>query len=108
MTLPEIVNQIDILNRRQPKDKAKKIHRAVIFDPPPPISEKIDNKVSNLYHDIDELCAKVDIDTEDGGIEQPWNSFLMAKQCATKRSARIFANPRSMREAGHGKTSGPH
>ena len=70
MTISEIINQIDILNRRQPKDKAKKIHRSVIFDPPPPISEKIDHKVLNLYIDIIGLCAKLDIDTQDWGIEQ--------------------------------------
>ncbi len=70
MTVSEMVNQIDILNRRQSKDKAKKIHRSVIFDPPPPISEKIDDKVLNLYHDIKGLCAKLDIDTQDWGIEQ--------------------------------------
>jgi hypothetical protein len=70
MTISEIVNQIDILNRRQPKDKAKEIHRFVIFDPPPPISEKIDRKVLNLYYDIMGLCSKLDIDTQDWGIEQ--------------------------------------
>jgi hypothetical protein len=70
MTLPEIVKQIDLLNRRQPKDKKKKMHRVVIFDPPPPISEEIDNKVLSLYHDIDGLCAIIDVDTQDGGIEQ--------------------------------------
>jgi hypothetical protein len=70
MTLSEIVNQIDMLNRRQSKDKTKEMYRSVIFDPPPPISDNIDRKVLNLYHDIVGLCDKIDIHTQDWGIEQ--------------------------------------
>ena len=69
-TLNQIKAQIDMLRKVRPKNRTKKaVQWSVIFDPPPPFSEKTDKKVADNFHEIVKYCKKRNIETQDWGVE---------------------------------------
>jgi len=69
-SLNQIKARIDTLRKARPRNRTKKaVQWSVIFDPPPPISEKTDKKVADNFRQIVEHCKKRNIDIQDWGVE---------------------------------------
>jgi hypothetical protein len=61
--------EIDALRKGRLKNRGKTVKWSVVFDPPPPVSEEIDKKVTDKFHEIVKHCKKRGIETQGWGVE---------------------------------------
>ena len=69
-SLKELKTQIDTLRKDRITSRSKTVKWSVIFDPPPPINENIDKKITDKFRQLEKYCTLRNIVTQDWGVNE--------------------------------------